>query len=87
MYDSFLATSCFLHLQLHLFCLPVYNQPLSHRIQGKVVFSKQAICPFYTFSGPFVMTTQEEIMQAMSDYRGAKNGFENAATWNSTYAD
>ncbi|GFS07076.1 pirin [Elysia marginata] len=29
---------------------------------------------------------KEEIQQAMSDYHGAKNGFENAATWNSDYA-
>ncbi|GFN77697.1 pirin [Plakobranchus ocellatus] len=37
--------------------------------------------------GPFVMTTQQEIMEAINDYRGAKNGFENANTWNSDYAN
>ncbi|KAK6975375.1 pirin [Biomphalaria glabrata] len=35
--------------------------------------------------GPFVMTAQEEIKQAFSDYRNCKNGFENAATWKSEY--
>jgi quercetin 2,3-dioxygenase len=33
--------------------------------------------------GPFVMNTQEEIKQTFDDYRKCKNGFENAATWNS----
>ncbi|XP_065436427.1 pirin isoform X1 [Chrysemys picta bellii] len=33
--------------------------------------------------GPFVMNTQEEIIQAIDDYRNAKNGFERAATWKS----
>ena len=34
-------------------------------------------------SGPFVMNTQEEIMQAMSDYHRGKNGFEKAPGWES----
>ena len=33
--------------------------------------------------GPFVMNTEDQIRQAMSDYRNAKNGFENARTWKS----
>lgn len=28
--------------------------------------------------GPFVMTTEEEIQQAISDYQSARNGFERA---------
>jgi len=37
--------------------------------------------------GPFVMTTREEINQTFQDYRQGKNGFENAMTWNSDYAN
>ncbi|KAI9135943.1 RmlC-like cupin domain-containing protein [Paraphysoderma sedebokerense] len=33
--------------------------------------------------GPFVMTTQDEIVQAFVDFRSAKNGFERAALWES----
>ncbi|XP_072850449.2 pirin [Pogona vitticeps] len=33
--------------------------------------------------GPFVMNTQEEIMQAIGDFSSARNGFERAATWKS----
>jgi len=33
--------------------------------------------------GPFVMNTQDEIYQAISDYRMGKNGFEKANTWKS----
>lgn len=33
--------------------------------------------------GPFVMNTQEEIMETIQDFRSAKNGFENAHNWTS----
>uniref|UniRef100_A0A2K6KNA6 Pirin n=1 Tax=Rhinopithecus bieti TaxID=61621 RepID=A0A2K6KNA6_RHIBE len=33
--------------------------------------------------GPFVMNTNEEISQAILDFRNAKNGFERAKTWKS----
>ncbi|XP_069131117.1 LOW QUALITY PROTEIN: pirin-like [Argopecten irradians] len=33
--------------------------------------------------GPFVMNTEEEILQTLNDYRQEKNGFENAMSWNS----
>ncbi|XP_054979092.1 pirin isoform X2 [Sorex araneus] len=33
--------------------------------------------------GPFVMNTNEEISQAILDFRNAKNGFERARTWKS----
>jgi redox-sensitive bicupin YhaK (pirin superfamily) len=33
--------------------------------------------------GPFVMTTTEELSQTWVDFRLAKNGFENARTWES----
>ncbi|KAI9144464.1 RmlC-like cupin domain-containing protein [Paraphysoderma sedebokerense] len=34
--------------------------------------------------GPFVMTSKNEIIQTFVDFRSAKNGFENAANWQST---
>ncbi|CAG8983394.1 hypothetical protein HYALB_00000561 [Hymenoscyphus albidus] len=33
--------------------------------------------------GPFVLTTQEDALQAVSDYRASKNGFERAWGWSS----
>lgn len=36
--------------------------------------------------GPFVMTTQREIMQAVSDFRNNVNGFENVDQWRSESA-
>ncbi|KFH70053.1 hypothetical protein MVEG_04856, partial [Podila verticillata NRRL 6337] len=34
----------------------------------------------------FVMNSKEEVQQALEDYRGGQNGFENAKTWHSTIA-
>ncbi|KAF9324470.1 hypothetical protein BG006_000502 [Podila minutissima] len=34
----------------------------------------------------FVMNSKEEVQQALEDYRGGKNGFENAKTWRSNIA-
>uniref|UniRef100_A0A674PLI6 Pirin n=1 Tax=Takifugu rubripes TaxID=31033 RepID=A0A674PLI6_TAKRU len=36
--------------------------------------------------GPFVMTTEEEIQQAISDYQSGRNGFERARNWRSKIA-
>jgi redox-sensitive bicupin YhaK (pirin superfamily) len=36
--------------------------------------------------GPFVMNTREEIMEAMSDYRSGRNGFERAPRFRSSIA-
>jgi hypothetical protein len=33
--------------------------------------------------GPFVMTTREEIMEAIQDFQFAQNGFERARSWES----
>ncbi|XP_078683790.1 pirin-like isoform X2 [Branchiostoma floridae x Branchiostoma belcheri] len=41
--------------------------------------------PVYQY-GPFVMNSQEEIRQAIDDYRHGRNGFENAPSWNSFVA-
>ncbi|XP_040017851.2 pirin [Gasterosteus aculeatus] len=37
--------------------------------------------------GPFVMTTEEEIRQAISDFQTARNGFERAKNWRSRIRD
>ncbi|XP_077420625.1 pirin [Vanacampus margaritifer] len=37
--------------------------------------------------GPFVMNTEEEIDQAISDYRNGQNGFERALNWKSKIGD
>ncbi|CAN9507188.1 unnamed protein product [Ophioblennius macclurei] len=34
--------------------------------------------------GPFVMNTQDEINEAIADYRSGRNGFERAKNWKST---
>ena len=31
--------------------------------------------------GPFVMNTQEELEEAMKDFKGGRNGFERAKLW------
>lgn len=37
--------------------------------------------------GPFVMNTDEEINDAISDYQSSDNGFEGADTWESEIKD
>ncbi|XP_041794619.1 pirin isoform X2 [Chelmon rostratus] len=37
--------------------------------------------------GPFVMTTEEEIRQAITDYQSGRNGFERAVNWRSKIRD
>nr|XP_015808973.2 pirin isoform X2 [Nothobranchius furzeri] len=37
--------------------------------------------------GPFVMTTEEEICQAINDYQMGRNGFERAKNWRSKIRD
>ncbi|XP_029314126.1 pirin isoform X2 [Cottoperca gobio] len=37
--------------------------------------------------GPFVMTTEEEIRQAIRDYQTGRNGFERAVNWRSKIRD
>jgi hypothetical protein len=38
---------------------------------------------FIIFQGPFVMNTEEEVKQAMEDFKQAKNGFEKVLSWQS----
>ena len=40
-----------------------------------------------SISGPFVMNTNEQIQEAISDYRKGKNGFEKAPGWKSAGRD
>ncbi|XP_005111034.1 pirin [Aplysia californica] len=51
-----------------------------------VLISGQPIKEPVVQHGPFVMTTEQEIKEAISDYRNGENGFEKAMTWNSDYA-
>lgn len=41
------------------------------------------VTSFIICVGPFVMTSEEEILEARKDYQFARNGFEKAHTWNS----
>lgn len=41
------------------------------------------VTSFIICVGPFVMTSEEEILEAKKDYQFARNGFEKAHTWNS----
>lgn len=51
-----------------------------------VVISGEPIGERVVQSGPFVMNTEAEIMQAMDDYASGRNGFESARTWESGIA-
>ena len=48
-----------------------------------VLVAGQPIGESVAQAGPFVMNTQEELNQAMLDYRLCRNGFENAKGWES----
>jgi len=48
-----------------------------------VVLSGQPIGEPIVQHGPFVMNTQQEIMQALTDYQQGQNGFERAPGWRS----
>lgn len=42
-------------------------------------------CIYFTFLGPFVMNSDDEIQKTFRDYQLGKNGFENAPKWQSDY--
>nr|KAG5709251.1 hypothetical protein BaRGS_018003 [Batillaria attramentaria] len=46
-------------------------------LEGKASFGPEG----KQTEGPFVMTTREEIRQAIEDYQQGKNGFEKARSW------
>ncbi|KAF1332756.1 Pirin-like protein, partial [Globisporangium splendens] len=48
-----------------------------------IIISGQPLNEPIVQHGPFVMSTTEEIRQAFEDFQYAKNGFENAANWQS----
>lgn len=39
----------------------------------------------FFFLGPFVMNTEEELFQAMDDYKSCTNGFERGRSWQSSF--
>ena len=49
-----------------------------------VLISGQPIGEPVVQHGPFVMNTQQEIMEAMMDYQSGRNGFENAPKWHAS---
>lgn len=69
-------------------CKLVKDQSSKQKAQYKSASFPEGTTKLYIFClipGPFVMNTQKEIQQAIADYRGAKNGFENAKSWESDY--
>lgn len=49
-----------------------------------ILFSGQPLKQRVVHYGPFVCTSEEEVYQAMSDFRNGKNGFERALGWKSS---
>lgn len=70
----------------------VDNMSLHKRVAWMCLGSdKQSSCNIFIclvwHSGPFVMTTEEEITQAIKDYQTGRNGFERAVNWRSKIRD
>ncbi|XP_015273087.1 PREDICTED: pirin isoform X1 [Gekko japonicus] len=62
-------------------CVQVENKDST--ISHFVLIAGEPIKEAVVQHGPFVMNTQEEILQAIDDFRNARNGFERATTWKS----
>lgn len=62
-------------------CVQVENKDSA--ISHFVLIAGEPIKEAVVQHGPFVMNTQEEILQAIDDFRNARNGFERATTWKS----
>lgn len=70
----------FYHFLLTLCQLVAVDQFVIHTVLYILVSDQ------FIHLGPFVMCTDEEIKQALNDYRQGENGFEKAHTWNSWVA-
>ncbi|OQS01776.1 hypothetical protein THRCLA_21629, partial [Thraustotheca clavata] len=73
-------------------CVVLSGKPINEPIEQYalpicVVLSGKPINEPIEQYGPFVMTTRSELQQTIRDYQDGKNGFENAATWNSSIAE
>ncbi|ELU08903.1 hypothetical protein CAPTEDRAFT_178317 [Capitella teleta] len=71
-------------------CTLVLNDGESLEIENKgkseshfILFGGMPLNEPVVQQGPFVMNTDEEIRDAVSDYRNGKNGFEKALAWKS----
>ena len=50
---------------------------------GALLISGLPINEKISWKGPFVLNTEDQLFEAVSDYRNCKNGFENAKEWRS----
>lgn len=77
------TTRCVICYSLH-----VANKLLNKRAASCVSeVTELVMCAVSCPSGPFVMTTEEEIRQTISDYQTCRNGFERAGNWRSKIRD
>ncbi|KAK5874188.1 hypothetical protein PBY51_019160 [Eleginops maclovinus] len=66
-------------------CVKVQNKGLE--VSHFVLIAGEPIKEPVEQHGPFVMTTEEEITQAIRDYQTGRNGFEGAINWRSRIRD
>ncbi|KAM9397291.1 pirin isoform 2-T2 [Salvelinus alpinus] len=66
-------------------CIAVENQ--TSEVSHFVLIAGQPINEPVVQHGPFVMNTEEEINQAVRDYRTGTNGFERTKAWRSKISD
>ncbi|XP_071186886.1 pirin isoform X2 [Salvelinus alpinus] len=66
-------------------CIAVENQ--TSEVSHFVLIAGQPINEPVVQHGPFVMNTEEEINQAVTDYRTGTNGFERTKAWRSKISD
>ncbi|XP_033958727.1 pirin isoform X2 [Pseudochaenichthys georgianus] len=66
-------------------CVKVQNK--GSEVSHFVLIAGEPIKEPVVQHGPFVMTTEEEITQAIKDYQTGRNGFERAVNWRSKIRD